>query len=67
MPIKVQGRDLQSGKAAGKILNKKISNETFEYTLSTMKLPLRSGGGGYRFSHQICTDLKNGPDELQNH
>ncbi len=22
-------------------------------------------GGGIRFSHQICTDLKNGPDELQ--
>ncbi len=25
------------------------------------------GGRGYMFSHQICTDLKNGPDELQNH
>ena len=23
------------------------------------------GGAGIRFSHQICTDLKNGPDELQ--
>ncbi len=32
------------------------------------ELVLRDGGGGaYMFSHQICTDLKNGPDELQNH
>ncbi len=56
----------ESTDAGGKILNETITNDAFGCILSTMKLS-DGGGGAYMFSHQICTDLKNGPDELQNH
>ncbi len=46
-------------------LNADIMNVNLECTLATMGLS--SYGGGYMFSHQICTDLKNGPDEVKNH
>ncbi len=42
---------------------KTIYSEAFGLTKGGWKC--RGGGGVIRFSHQICTDLKNGPEEFQ--
>ena len=59
-------REPLSGESAKDLVNTDVMNENFGFTLVTMGLSYKGGSTLYTsmFSHQICTDLKNGEDEL---